>query len=144
MVALYQNWWKWKSRTKKSGYNFDTNIHWTFPQLFSPNILKRPKCNSRVMQEFHLYSIPLSLHIINNLGLHMNSRYWRQTFIKLSNLNNNGSQTEKRKTWKLLTKQVSHVGRCSRGCASQENCVNLEYFARSHRYFFKYPLCCLY
>ena len=44
----------------------------------------------------------MSLHIINKLGLYINSRYWGKILIKLLNLtnsvhnfNNNGSETEK-------------------------------------------------
>ena len=51
----------------------------------------------------HLYSLFLSLHIINKLWLHMSSLYWGKTLIKPLNLTqsvynvaNNGSETEKR------------------------------------------------
>ena len=50
----------------------------------------------------HLYSLFSSLHIINKLGLYINSRYWGKKVIKLLNLtksvynfSNNGSEIEK-------------------------------------------------
>ena len=36
----------------------------------------------------HLISLPSSLHIVNKLGLYMNSRYWGKTVSKLLNLTN--------------------------------------------------------
>ena len=68
----------------------------------------------------------------------MNWRYWGKTLIKLLNLinrvynlNNNGSETEK-KALKILTEEGKHVGRWSRSHASRVREGIQSMLAREH------------